>query len=70
MRLRKQGGIGNETPWLSPAAIEAEVANLHHSAASNAGSEMSLRLAPTLKCCGIQIGILGSVVFEESVEQL
>jgi hypothetical protein len=70
MRLRKQGWIRNETPRLGPAAIQAEVTNLHHSAASNARSEMSLRLAPSLKCCGIKIGILGSVVLEESIEQL
>jgi hypothetical protein len=70
MRLWKQGGVRNETPRLGPAAIKAEVANLHHLAASNAGSEMLLRLAPSVKCCRIQIGILGSMVLEESIKQL
>jgi hypothetical protein len=70
MRLRKQGRIRNEAAGLSPAAIEAEVVNLPHSATSNTGSEMLLGLAPGLKCRGIQSGVLGSLVLEESIEQL
>ena len=70
MRLRKQGGIRNEAPGLGPAAIEAEVVNLSHSATSDAGREMLLALAPSLKCCGIQVGVLGRLVLEETIERL
>jgi len=70
MRLRKQGGIRNEAPGLGPAAIEAEVVNLPHSATSDAGREMLLGLTPSLKCCGIQVGVLGRLVLEETIKQL
>jgi len=70
MRLRKQGGIRNEAPGLGPAAIEAEVVHLPHSATSDAGREMLLGLTPGLKRCGIQVGVLGSLVLEETIEQL
>jgi hypothetical protein len=70
MRLRKQGGIRNEALGLSPAAIEAEVVHLPHSATSNTGREMLLGLTPGLKCRGIQVGVLGSLVLEETIEQL
>jgi hypothetical protein len=65
MRLRKQGGIRHETPRLGPAAIEAEVVNLHHSAASDTGGKMLLGLTPGLKCSSIQVG---SMILEEAID--
>jgi hypothetical protein len=70
MRLGKQDGIRNEALGLGPEAIEAEVVNLPHSATANTGSEMLLGLAPGLKCRGIQIRVLDSLVLKESIEQL
>jgi len=69
MRLRKQGAIRNEALGLGPAAIEAEVVNLEHSVTSLTGSEMLLGPAPSLECSRIQVGVLGGLVAEKSVQR-
>jgi hypothetical protein len=69
MRLGKQAGIGNEAPGLGPAAIEAEAIDLPHSLTSHARCEMPLGLAPGLKCSSIQVGVVGDVAVEESVQR-
>ena len=68
MRLRKQGGIGNEAVGLGPAAIEAEVVHLPHSDTPHTGSDMLLGLTPGLEGSRIQDGVLGNVL-EKSVQR-
>ena len=68
MRPGKHGRIGNEAPRLGPAAIETEVVNLQHSLTPLTRSEMLLGLTPGLKGRCIQIGVMGSLVVEESVQ--
>jgi len=70
MRLRKQGGIGNEAVGLGPTAIEAEVVHLLHSDAALTGSDMLLGLTPGLEGSRIQDGVLGNVALEKSVQRL
>jgi hypothetical protein len=70
MRFRKQGGIGNKALGLGPSAIEAELVNLCHSETSHTGSNILMGLAPGLKRSSIEVWISGSLVPEESVQQL
>ena len=69
MRFRKRGRIGSKAPGLGPTAIEAEVVNLTHSVTSLTRSEMQEVLGPSLKRSSIQVGVLGGLLTEESVQR-